>query len=70
MPDDILNELWAVKDAISREYEYDLEALVAYFRSKEVGECQRVVDLRAVRRSAEQHSAASPLTATAERKRS
>ena len=34
MVDETLKELWAIKDDIAREHGYDLDALVAYLRSK------------------------------------
>ena len=54
MPDEIIKELWEIKDSIAREHEYDIAALVAHLRSKERREGQRVIDLRAVRSTAAQ----------------
>ena len=54
MPDEIIKELWQIKDSIAREHGYDIEALVAHLQTKERPEGQRVVDLRAMRGTAEQ----------------
>jgi hypothetical protein len=54
MPDELIKELWQIKDSIAREYGYDIEALVAHLQTKERPEGQRVVDLRAMREAAEQ----------------
>jgi hypothetical protein len=57
MSDEIITELWQIKDSIAREHGYDLEALVAHFQTKKRPEGQRVVDLRAIRGAAEQGAA-------------
>jgi hypothetical protein len=54
MPDEIIKELWQIKDSIAREHGYNIEALVAHLQTKERPEGQRVVDLRAMRVAAEQ----------------
>ena len=54
MSDEIIRELWRVKDDIAREHGYDVEALAAHLRAKERPEGQQVVDLGAVRRASEQ----------------
>ncbi len=33
MPDEIIEELWSIKDSIAREYDYDLRKLAAYLQS-------------------------------------
>ncbi|MBK8752319.1 MAG: hypothetical protein IPL99_12045 [Candidatus Competibacteraceae bacterium] len=35
MTDEIINELWRIKDDIAREHRYDLDRLAADLRSKE-----------------------------------
>lgn len=52
MPDEILKELWKVKDTIAREHGYDLRALGLYLRNREAAEGQQVVDLAAMRAQA------------------
>ena len=54
MPDEIIKELWQIKDSIAREHGYNIDALIAHFRSKEKPAGQRVVDLRTMRENAEQ----------------
>jgi len=57
MSDEIIKELWQIKDSIAREHGYDLEALVAHLQTKKRPEGQRVVELRAIRGAAEQGAA-------------
>ena len=54
MPDEIIEELWQIKDNIAREHGYDIEALVAHLRTKKRSEGQQVVDLHAMRVTTEQ----------------
>ncbi|MCK4340359.1 MAG: hypothetical protein KAY37_01380 [Phycisphaerae bacterium] len=54
MADEIIKELWEVKDSIAREHGYDVDALVAHLRAKQRPEAQRIVDLHALRKNAEQ----------------
>ena len=54
MSDEIIKELWQIKDSIARKHGYDIEALVAHLQSKERPAGQQVVDLRAMREAAEQ----------------
>jgi len=67
MSDEIIKELWQIKDSIAREYGYDIEALVAHLQSKKKPAGQRVVDLRARRRATEQGAAGDALPRTPER---
>ncbi len=53
MSDEIIKELWQIKDRIAREHGYDIDALVTYLRTKERPEGQRVVDLCAMREAAQ-----------------
>ena len=52
MPDELIEELWRIKDNIAREHGYDIDALVAHLRTRERAESRRVVDLRAAREAA------------------
>lgn len=45
MSDEIIEELWRIKDEIAREHGYDIESLAAYLQRKERTERRRVVDL-------------------------
>lgn len=58
MTDEIIKELWEVKDDIAREHGYDVDALVAHLGAKQRPEAQRVVDLQALRKKAEQDASA------------
>lgn len=49
MTDEIIEELWQIKDGIAREYGYDVDALVAHLKAQALSPGQRVVDLRAMR---------------------
>lgn len=51
MSDEIIKELWQIKDSIAREHGYDVKALVAHLQGRNRGEGERVVDLRAIRQS-------------------
>ena len=52
--DEIIKELWKIKDVIANEYGCDVKALVAYLRAKKHEGDQQVVDLRAMKQTAEQ----------------
>ena len=54
MSDEIIEELWRIKDSIAREHGYDIEALVAYLQSKEKAKGRQIVDLSAIKKTAEQ----------------
>jgi hypothetical protein len=54
MADEIIKELWQIKDRIAYEHSYDLDALVAYLRSRKHIGTYRIVDLRAMKETAEQ----------------
>ena len=62
MPDEIIKELWQIKDSIAREHGYDIDALVAYLQAKKRREGQRVVDLGSLKETAgTQHPARSKM---------
>jgi len=67
MSDEIIKELWQIKDSIAREHGYDIGALVAHLQTKKKSASQRVVDLRAIRGAAEQGAAGDALPRTPER---
>ena len=54
MADEIIEELWRVKDGVAREHGYDLDALVADLRAKKSTGRQRIENLHSVRTTAEQ----------------
>ena len=57
MPDEIIKELWEIKDSIAREHGYDIDRLVAYLRATKRPAGQPVVDLRPARTSEPSHAA-------------
>ena len=59
MSDEIIEELWRIKDSIAREHGYDIEALAAYLQSKEKAEGRQIVDLCAIKKTAEQGDSAA-----------
>jgi hypothetical protein len=60
MADEIIKELWEIKDAIAREYGCDVRALVAHLGDKKHAEDEQVIDLRAIKQTAEQGTQADP----------
>ena len=54
MADEIIKELWKIKDGIANEYACDVKALVDHLRTeKHVGD-RHVIDLRDMKHGAEQ----------------
>ena len=41
MADEIIEEVWRIKDEIAREHGYDIDRLAAYFRRRERERAQR-----------------------------
>ena len=60
MSDQIIEELWQIKDSIAREHDYDIESLVAHLQTKQRSADQQVVDLSALKRTADQGAPRSP----------
>ncbi len=58
MTDEIIEELWRIKDNIARDHGYDLDALVASLQGKERAGDHQVIDTRSVRETAEQSTPA------------
>ena len=54
MSDEIIKELWQIKDSIARRHGYDIEALVTHLQTKKRSEDQQVVDLRTLKETAGQ----------------
>ena len=52
MPDEIIEELWRIKDEIAREHGYDVESLATYLQSKDRTSERQVVDLQSQRKIA------------------
>ncbi len=60
MADEIIKELWTIKDAIAKEYDFDVKALVAHLRAKKHDEDKQVVELRSIKQCADQKAQADP----------
>ena len=44
MTDEVIQELWRVKDGIARDHGYDLDALIVHLRSREQNCGHRIID--------------------------
>ena len=53
MADEIIEELWKIKDGIAQEYAYNIDALVAHLKAKGLSAGQKVVDLGAMKHAAQ-----------------
>ena len=49
MADNIIEELWNIKDSIARDHAYSIDALVAHLKAKGLSLGQQVVDLGAMK---------------------
>lgn len=54
MADEIIKELWQIKDGIASEHGYEIDALVAYLRARKHLEDHLVVDLRSMEKTPNQ----------------
>ena len=52
-PDEIIKELWQIKEDIARKHGYNIEAFVAYLQAKPRHEGQHVVDLGSLKEDTE-----------------
>lgn len=59
MTDEIIKELWAVKDAIACEHAYDIDTLVDYFQRSARFRDQEFVDLSVLKATSIQGSPAN-----------
>ena len=62
MSDEIMQELWQIKDRIAREHGYDIEVLVAHLQSNERSGDQKIVDLQTTTEDSERGDTADALT--------
>lgn len=60
MPDEIIEELWQIKDSMAREHGYDIDAFVVHLQSKQRSANQQVVDLRAMKKAAKRTASSKP----------
>ncbi|MDA8334031.1 MAG: hypothetical protein M0Z41_03400 [Peptococcaceae bacterium] len=51
MDDEIIRELWQIKESIAKEHDYNVEALVTHLRAMRVGRDLKLVDLRSNKRA-------------------
>ena len=58
MHDEIIQELWEIKDGMAREYGHDLDAFVAHLQKRQRAAGEKVVDLRALKVASEQTGSA------------
>ncbi|MCI5148340.1 MAG: hypothetical protein D3916_02910 [Candidatus Electrothrix sp. MAN1_4] len=49
MADEIIEELWKIKDSIARDHAYSVEDLVAHLKAKGLSHGQNVADLQAMK---------------------
>jgi len=50
MADEIIKELWQIKDGIASEHGYEIDSLVAHLRAKKHLEDHLVVDLKSIKK--------------------
>ena len=60
MHDEIIQELWEIKDGMAQEYGHDLDAFVAHLQSRQRTAGQRVIDLQAMKKAGERASSVKP----------
>jgi len=53
MADEIIRELWKIKDGIANEHGNDIRAFVSHLRAKKHKTDQQVVDLRSMKQAVE-----------------
>jgi len=58
MPDEIIKELWEIKDTMAQEYGCDVRALVARLRKIKHPQGQQPIDLHGEKLTAEQNAQA------------
>jgi len=57
MADEIIQELWKIKDEIAYEHNYDLDSLSAYLRTRKRPGNQKAINLQALKQMTEQGAA-------------
>ena len=58
MADEVIEELWEIKEAMAQEYGYDVTRLAADLQRRQQEEAHRIVDLRALREADNQQEPA------------
>lgn len=64
MVDEILKELWEIKDSIAKEHGNDLDALASFLKTRKIAGSRKVINLRALKKMAEQGAALDGDSAT------
>ena len=57
MADEVIEELWRIKDAMAQEYGYDIARLAADLQGRQGQDGHRLVDLQASRKAGERRAA-------------
>ena len=60
MPDEIIEELWRIKEGMAREHNHDIRALAAHLQSKKEAKRARLADLDTVNELSETDKAMKP----------
>ncbi|MYB54445.1 MAG: hypothetical protein F4X77_19930 [Acidobacteriia bacterium] len=58
MADEVIEELWRVKEAMARECGYDVTRLAADLQRRQQEHAHRIVDLQALHKAADQEESA------------
>ena len=58
MADEVIEELWRIKDAMAQEHGYDIARLVADLQGRQGQDGHRIVDLQASREAGERRLSA------------
>ncbi|MEA3240679.1 MAG: hypothetical protein U9P37_03755 [Pseudomonadota bacterium] len=58
MSDEIIREIWQIKDAIGKEVNYNLHSLGALLRTRQSTEGKQIVDLSSKRKATERNKSA------------
>lgn len=54
MADEVIEELWRIKEAMAQEYDYDVTRLAADLQRSQQEHAHRIVDFQALRKAADQ----------------
>lgn len=60
MADEIIEELWRIKDNMAREHRYDSDAFVAHLQRKQRSANRQVVDLHAMKEATKRTASSKP----------
>lgn len=64
MADEIIEELWRIKDSIARDHAYSIDALVAHLQAKGLSFGHNVVDLGEMKHEQRSRSGQQPRLTT------